>query len=370
MNNEETQKKGPEDTSQSSSHGTSEKKMETIGTYLKELRSKKKKSLKNIAHHTKVSIHILESLEEEDFTQLPQRTYCRGFVRSYVKSLNGNVDEALEIFDFTYNSKSPNPEVTFRDVLRKNPEAEKEKNQKITFFILGVLAVILIAFLYSRSSDETTPPIDPAPIDKIKEILPEQQSEQRPEEQEEEKDTKELKKESPLETTQDTKDTKDKETQTIAPDQKPPQIEVNPRPFPPTPIFTINPNLNHRELANRYIPSGQQNIDTNQANVFVFAEEGESWITFKVDDGEIRRVVLPQGRSLKLEGEVIRMFVGNLNALKIFYQNQLIESASTTGVRSFVFPEEMKKNFTIPLFVFPGDGTTWTTEEYLQNFSD
>src|SRR5690606_29633163 len=103
----------------------------------------------------------------------------------------------------------------------------------------------------------------------------------------------------------------------------------------------------------------QRTLISGVEHVFIYAEGGESWLTYKVDGEDIRRVILQDGRFLKLSGNFIRMFVGNLNVLKIFYQNQLIDAPSSSGVKSLVFPEARKSELSLPLFVFPGDGTTW-----------
>lgn len=102
--------------------------------------------------------------------------------------------------------------------------------------------------------------------------------------------------------------------------------------------------------------------------LFINASEGESWLTYKVDDKDIKKFVLRQGRTLFLRGSVIRVFMGNTHSLKVFYNNKLINLNATnkSGVKNLVLPEELKTKYLAPLFVFKEDGTAVTSDEFLK----
>lgn len=81
----------PEDFQLSSDH--------TLGSYLREMREKKGIDLKNIAITTRISFKILSAIENDDQKQFPNRTYLRGFVRSFARFVDANEDFAVELME-------------------------------------------------------------------------------------------------------------------------------------------------------------------------------------------------------------------------------------------------------------------------------
>src|SRR6266705_2330732 len=54
-------------------------------------------SLDEVAQQLKLAPRQVIALEDEDFAQLPGRTFVRGFVRNYARLLNLNGDELLAL---------------------------------------------------------------------------------------------------------------------------------------------------------------------------------------------------------------------------------------------------------------------------------
>jgi transcriptional regulator with XRE-family HTH domain len=61
--------------------------MDTLGSYLKRQRESLGYSLKEIADQTRIRIHYLEAIEENDLKALPSEPYIKGFVKSYAQFL-------------------------------------------------------------------------------------------------------------------------------------------------------------------------------------------------------------------------------------------------------------------------------------------
>ena len=99
--------------------------------------------------------------------------------------------------------------------------------------------------------------------------------------------------------------------------------------------------------------------------MFINAVDGDTWITYKADDQKVKKFVLKQGRRILIRGEVIRLFMGNINVAKMFLNNRPLIVQSKTGVRSLVFPQEVSSNYKIPLFIYKKDGTVETSEEFI-----
>jgi curved DNA-binding protein CbpA len=66
---------------------------EFTGPAIKSLREQGGRDLRTIAGLTKISIRYLESIEEENFRKLPARTYIRGFLMLYAKTLGYDAEK-------------------------------------------------------------------------------------------------------------------------------------------------------------------------------------------------------------------------------------------------------------------------------------
>ena len=64
--------------------------MSSIGTVLKEARTKKSISLEDV--HSKIKIHprVLQLLEEDKFEKLPSSVFAKSFLKSYAEFLEVN----------------------------------------------------------------------------------------------------------------------------------------------------------------------------------------------------------------------------------------------------------------------------------------
>jgi cytoskeleton protein RodZ len=67
------------------------------GARLKRAREAAGLSLDQVAQQLKLAPRQVKALEDEDFAQLPGRTFARGFVRNYARLLNLNGDELLAL---------------------------------------------------------------------------------------------------------------------------------------------------------------------------------------------------------------------------------------------------------------------------------
>ena len=74
----------------------------TIGKILKESRESTGFSLDEVAKKTKININILRHIEADRTESLPNKTYVRGFVKSYAKLVKMNENEAIDALNRTY----------------------------------------------------------------------------------------------------------------------------------------------------------------------------------------------------------------------------------------------------------------------------
>jgi cytoskeletal protein RodZ len=66
------------------------------GRELKQVREKIGLELQTVSKETKISLKILESLEEENFEKLPPLVYLKGFLRSYAQCLGLDPQKVVE----------------------------------------------------------------------------------------------------------------------------------------------------------------------------------------------------------------------------------------------------------------------------------
>ena len=66
------------------------------GRELKQVRERMGVELQTVSKETKISLKILESLEEENFEKLPALVYLKGFLKSYAQSLGLDPQKVIE----------------------------------------------------------------------------------------------------------------------------------------------------------------------------------------------------------------------------------------------------------------------------------
>lgn len=351
----------------------------SIGEFLRAKREAKGLNLKSISHQTKIHIGLLEYLENNELAKLPSKTYVRGFVKSAAKILGVNQEEALAILEATYDRDSNRvkkeiPNIEMRNETARNTltsmaatplEAVRSVTVSSTVFLakvlVGILIVGVIGFnvknLVDRSAEERLklPQVLSTIYQRTKSAPKAITQKISPKSDETKVEPTPIK----VNIIQDSKENLLK-----------PEVVINDVSLKNISLgekqFTEDHSLTGEKLEEIFPSRYKVHVTKGMANVFINAVDGDSWITYKVDDKEIKKYVLRQGRTVFLRGEKIRLFVGNTKSLKIFYNNQLIALNSKGGVKNVVFPEEMKTKFMNPLFVFQKDGTVVTSEDYIK----
>jgi hypothetical protein len=110
----------------------------------------------------------------------------------------------------------------------------------------------------------------------------------------------------------------------------------------------------------------KRSFNSSLQNVYIRAFDGNTWVSYKIDSNPISSAVINKGSDLFIQGGEIRLFLGNVNVTKIFYNNFLIETPTKSGVKTLVFPEESNSKFMQPLFPKAKDDILYTSEEYIK----
>jgi hypothetical protein len=73
--------------------------MQTVGEYLKKERQARDLSVREISQATKISQYYLEFLERDEYCKLPQGPYIKGYISSYARLINVDVEQALKLYE-------------------------------------------------------------------------------------------------------------------------------------------------------------------------------------------------------------------------------------------------------------------------------
>lgn len=369
----------------------------SIGLFLKLAREKKSLSIDAISRHTKISSTNLEYLESNNKKALPNVAYVKGFVKSYCKIVDIDLDYALTLLDELYKIKPAKIEVKeqIKIINEYAPTPKKQEAPKNYNNIYKATAAILllataITIISTRKSDTNTIEEKVQVENESEEISPISLSKTSPLQ---ETDTPALETTAPalaaeeaevinIEIEKAPAPTPVEKIEVKAPVAKPVEKTVKAETEAPKkekielkdkiefysfpyPLYKIDAN-SKEEIS--YVPLNYRNSLTPELqNVFITAVDGDSWITYKKDADPVKKFVLKQGRFIMIRGNDIRLFLGNVNATKIFLNNNLLDVSTTSSVKSLVFPQELAKNLKLPLFVFKKDGTAITSQEFIDN---
>ncbi len=396
----------------------------TIGTLLKNAREDSGLTLNQISTKTKINLNILRSLENDDIDKLPNITYVKGFVKNYAKTVKLDAKLATRALEQAYLvedeiiakeaevSSTHQPHVIEPNLETKSDtdvQVEEIKQGLIVFIqnlfkkkvlfaitalIIFVLILKLIVSWFSQLSNE--PVVQPVKKEVIsiietenKEILPPttevpviEKTIISPTENEN-KETASVVEIKEIETIKPVVEIKREET--TEPIQKTevsePEVEKKPevssdgkfpyKNFRPAPkkLFTLIEDSPETKDSKLLPISVKAAVEQGKQNVYLVANTGDSWISYKVDDNPIKRYVLKQGRRLFIKGDRVLLFVGNYNETKVFYNNKYVSAQTSSGVKSLIFPPEAAKDLVLPLF--PSyKGIPYEASEYMKNMND
>lgn len=366
-----------------------------LGEYLKSKRQEKNYTLEKLSQKTKISVNILKSLEADDYEHLPSAAYIKGFVTSYVKVLNLTQDEAIQKMEYTYLTilGKPFPALNHTKLMSQNtpiqqspasvmkvigstssdeteamqsPHEVIEKGDSIIqntksilpVAIFGLVILIFIGgykFISSVVDDEVN-------AQKSKDLGPKIESSSALVKQPE----KPVEANKSTTAAATTPATEQKETTPVTDgtfQRNFPTVEFKKAKDKMFSVKTDAPENNDSSIFPDKIKSS---MNSGLQNVYIRAVDGNTWLSYKIDNQPIESVIINKGNDLLLQGTDIRLFLGNVNVTKIFYNNYLIETPTKTGVKSLIFPEESNSKYFLPLFPKAKDDILYTAEEYMK----
>ena len=362
--------------------------MSLLGEYLKQKRVDKNYTLEKLSQKTKISVNILKSLEANDYDHLPSAAYIKGFVINYVKILGLDKDEAINKMEYTYLNVlgKPFPALNHTKLMSANtpaPSAMKTSDEEtpspheviesgdsliqntksfLPIIIFGVVVLVFIGgykFISSIVESEVS-------SHKEKDLGPKIESSSALV-----KEPVKAPEPAKAETASENKDTTTPAVEAKKEEVKPePQI---PRNYPTMEFKKVRGKLFSvkadapENTDDAILPEQiKDSMNSSLQNIYIRAVDGNTWLSYKIDSNPIESVIINKGNDLFLQGAEIRIFLGNVNVTKIFYNNYLIETPTKSGVKSLIFPEESNSKFQLPLFPKAKDDILYTAEDYIK----
>lgn len=381
---------------QSDSSATSaEANVQLLGEFLREKRLAKNFTLEKISQKTKINLNILRSIEANDYQNLPSAAYLKGFVTSYSKTLGLEQNEVHSKMEYTYyrvlGKAFPNLNHTThfknQDATATKEKEEIESPHKIiensknviestkSFLPIAIFAVVVISIIGGyqlvssviKNEIESTKQQDLGPTFEPSSALLKEKP-QAPKVEEVKVDEG---------ATVATSTNPAAADSTIATDEKKEElvqtVQTQERNFPNVEFRKVRSRLftlvsDAPENGDETILSEpiRKSMNPELQNIYIKAVDGNTWLSYKVDERPIESVIIEKGRDLFIQGSEVRIFLGNVRVTKIFYNNGLIDANSKSGVKSLIFPESSNAKYMLPLFPKAKDDILYTNEEYMK----
>ncbi|MFG1493530.1 helix-turn-helix domain-containing protein [Halobacteriovorax sp. ZH4_bin.1] len=352
----------------------------SLGQYLQKARDKKDLSIEAVSRHTRINLTNLSALEADDVERLPNIAYVRGFVKTLAKTYDIDAEEATRKLEELYGAVAPEKSQPLE--AEDFPQANVEKKQDLVkqevqisdslkYKLLGVVAAFSIGIFIYINLDKSKE-VDTG--EDTKEVVVEAQvlAESTPmQDTAEEETTKEVvAEETPAPVVEEKKpevvvETKKEEEKPV--EEKKEEEEEKELNFYnlPSPLFAFK-DISEEEK-NEIIPANiRAAFEEGKQNIFLKAMTGDSWIVYQSDNDPIKKFTLKEGRYLLIKGDQVLLRLGNIDALNVFYNGELLGMSSRSGVKSLVFPVEIAKDHKLPLFIFDKNGGVQTSKQYLE----
>ncbi len=125
-----------------------------VGTMLRDVRTKKKLTIEDVADKLRIKTAYLTAIENSDYDSIPQPPYGIGFVQSYANFLGLNSARIVQIF----KEEMGEPSIPVTTLPTEQPISEEEEaptsNRK--YIVISLILLILCYGLWDRLAPESS----------------------------------------------------------------------------------------------------------------------------------------------------------------------------------------------------------------------
>ncbi len=134
------------------------------GEYLRQIRLSKKIELGDVAKALHIAEKVLQAMEKDDYSTLPEATFIKGYYRNYAKYLNVDATPLIQRFDEIYVNDTGLPPQHALDqspikMMGKLPGSNHDRNKKWLkrIGIAAVIIIVLTIIVMSLQNSSKTP---------------------------------------------------------------------------------------------------------------------------------------------------------------------------------------------------------------------
>ncbi len=128
--------------------------MGALGTYLANARKEQGLDLHDAAQQTRISIHYLKALEEDDFSKLPGEVFVKGFLKNYARFLNLPESEVMQRYK---EARGLQPASTAQPAEQPEPVCERSGRRETPlepFIWAGAIFIAFIILFFTSMPDK------------------------------------------------------------------------------------------------------------------------------------------------------------------------------------------------------------------------
>ena len=313
---------------------------DTLGKYLKSQRETRHVSLEQVSYATRISVKMLRALEEDRHDELPAPAFVRGYLQAYAKYVEIDAQDLILRYQHHLATEPGAKRATLRSHYLYVKERYQEKRQ--FFLVLSLFSLLLVSaggYIVLKAKHERhkhgsplTAVIAPAP-------KPGDMNAEKPETTQPPQETNDKQEKKPEVKAEAKKETKKNEIKSA----------VTPAPAlaaTPTPPTAATP-----ETAKTTEPAPANDSAPKKYALKLTAIE-DAWIKFQADDSEVKELTLRKDKTIFIRAnKVIKLFSGNLGALKASFNGEEIKTLVTKDRnKSVVLPSSEAPNYPLPLF--------------------
>lgn len=362
---------------------------ESLGCYLKRNREVRNISVEQVAYATRISLKMLRALEEDDHTALPASTFVRGYLQAYAKYVRIDTQDLLLRYQHHLATAPDTKKNSIRSHYLYVRERYQEKRRLVLIIVLfaTMLSVAGTYFMLKAKREHNkrlaqtaeqiqrqseAQQIQPNIVGsgtiniKDQESASALKSEKKEETKAEKIDEKiKEKEEAVLKAEAEKKSNKENKAEAKKPEEKPvekpaPVVAAKPveaKPIEaPKPVKPAEPVKTEAksETKPETKPEEAKEAKNNQRkvhNLLLKTKDVDVWFRFQADDAPAKNVILKAGNAIMLRADkVIKIFSGNLGALRATQDGKEVSLLTTDKAKSFVWPLSEAANYPPPLF--------------------
>ena len=131
--------------------------MDSLGNKFQAARESQGLTLEEMVSRTRIQESYLNALEEDEFEQLPERVFTKGFVRAYARSLNLDEEECLQLFTDCSASfyKKQGESLKNLSLLKEDGHQERTNRTMVVLLVGGLILLGAVVIFFQQHSPST-----------------------------------------------------------------------------------------------------------------------------------------------------------------------------------------------------------------------